>query len=144
MRRLLTRPLPALLLLACLPLTSCSQGSTTASKKPTSVPAITVAECGKLLSISEANRITRPVMPTTLIDAQVGTCGYQSSAALNFVLAFRPYTRGSVNQIARATPIPALKGYRAQVQITSSQPVSGIGDQALFVLSNNSAIHPRI
>jgi len=93
-----------------------------------------VAECGQLLSLSEANQYTNPVSPaTTIVPLEVSgsaLCFYENALHQTIVsMIFKPYTGGSLSQNVQK----ALSGSVSDVKLTSSQPVSGIGDQAEFV-----------
>ena len=107
--------------------------ATLAANQPTSVPVASVAECGQLLSISQANQFTNPVSPATSIAAlDVGgsECYYETTLhQTNVAMVFKPYTGGSLSQNVQK----AVSGSVSGVKIISSQSVSGVGNQALYV-----------
>jgi hypothetical protein len=104
------------------------------------VPVATTATCGKLLSLSEANQATSPVSPSTMIFALEASgaalCYYESATHQpNLALIFKQYSGGSLTQSVQS----AASSGGSQVQIVSSQVVSGVGDQALFVTLTGSS-----
>jgi hypothetical protein len=108
--------------------------ATPVKNQPTSVPVASTAECGKLLSISEANQDTNPVGPTTMIFALevsgTGLCYYESAQhQTNVALVFKPYSGGNITQSVQQ----AVSSSVSQVKLTNSQSVSGVGDQAEYV-----------
>jgi hypothetical protein len=114
-----------------------SPTATAAPTKPTSVPTITIALCEQMLSISQANQILNPPNPanTIVVDStsEGGSCNYEyAQFKIDVYLLFLPYKGGSSSDLAAAATSQSLPG----VQITTNQPVSGIGDQALFIAGN--------
>jgi hypothetical protein len=108
--------------------------ATPVKSQATSVPVASTAECGKLLSISEANQDTSPVGPTAMIFALevsgTGLCYYESARhQTNVALVFKPYSGGNITQSVQQ----AVSSSVSQVKLTNSQSVSGIGDQAEYV-----------
>lgn len=102
--------------------------------EPTAVPIASDTECTHLLSTSEADAATSPVSPaTSIIGLEVsGTalCYYETvQHQTNVALVFKPYSGGTLAENVQK----ALSGSVTNVQIVSSQSVSGIGDQALYV-----------
>ena len=160
MKRLLPPILSVLLVSVCLMVGACgasSAGASTSSTPssatsssastatpvagpPAAVPVASVAECGHLLSISEANQYTHPPSPaTSVLPLEVSgsaLCYYEN--ALHQTIAamiFKPYTGGTLS----AGVQKALSGSVSDVKLVSSQSVSGIGDQALFVTITGSS-----
>jgi hypothetical protein len=151
MKRFPTLILLALLLSACLavgacgastggsPGTSPSTPSSPATATPvksqaTSVPVASVAECGKLLSLSEANQDTNPVSPAIMVFplelSTAALCYYETAQhQTNVALIFKHYSGGNLSQNVQQE----LSGSVSQVKLVSSQSVSGIGDQAEYV-----------
>jgi hypothetical protein len=123
---------------------SATATATAVTSHPASVPVASVAECGKLLSLSEANQYTNPPSPATAIYAYAGTgtniggtlCYYEDATRQATVLIiFNPYSGGNLSTNVQKE----ASGSLSQVTITSTQPVSGIGDQALFVTASGTA-----
>ena len=153
MKRIPTPILPALLIATCLVVGACGATSTggssgtpsssaptatTASSGATTVPVASTAECGKLLSLSEANQATHPVSPATMIFALEvsgsALCYYESAAhqpnlAPVVALIFKPYSGGNLSQNIQS----ALSSSVSQVKLVNSQAVSGVGNQAEYV-----------
>jgi hypothetical protein len=139
----------ALLLSVCLAVAACgtsSPGASTGSTatpsspatpvkiEPTSVPVASAAECGKLLSLSEANQATNPPSPATMIlpleVSGSAFCYYENALHQTTVaMIFKPYSGGTLTEGVQK----ALSSSLSQVKLTSTQPVSGVGDQALYV-----------
>jgi hypothetical protein len=114
--------------------------ATPANSHPTSVPLASVTECGHLLSLSEANQDAHPVSPATAIFALEvsgsALCYYETAQhQTNVALVFKAYSGGTISQNLQQ----ATSGSVHQATITSTQPVSGIGDQALYVTLTGSS-----
>jgi hypothetical protein len=114
--------------------------ATPALGRPTSVPVASMAECGRLLALSEANQDTQPVSPATSIVALevngTGLCYYETAQhQTNVALVFKPYSGGTLTENVQK----AVSGSVSKVTITSSQPIGGIGDQALYVTLTGSS-----
>jgi hypothetical protein len=105
--------------------------------KTTSVLPITQALCRQILSIDEANAIMQPAAPATSIVAaniaQEASCSYLASPG-RYVLTilFAPFPPGtSVNAFVQDA---LAKAAQAQAHWTIAiTPVSGVGDQAIYV-----------
>jgi hypothetical protein len=98
------------------------------------------SECGKLLSLSEANQDTNPVNPaTTIFPLELSTaalCYYETAQhQTNVALIFKAYSGGNLSQNVEQE----LSGSVSQVKLTSSQSVSGLGDQAEYVTITGSS-----
>lgn len=123
------------------PTSSTTATAATAKHQPTSVPVASVAKCGQLLSLSEANQDTQPVNPATIIVplevSNSALCNYLTSQhQTNVSMIFKSYTGGSLAQnVQQADSSSASK-----VTIISSQTVSGVGDQAFYVTTIGSSI----
>jgi hypothetical protein len=157
LQRFPTPVLLAVLVSACLAVAACggstsaSTGGTPAGSTPaatataafsaaTTVPVATTAECGKLLTLSEANQATSPVSPATMIFALevsgTGLCYYESAAhQTNVALVFKPYSGGNLSQNLQS----AVSSSVSKVKIVSSQVVSGVGSQAEYVTITGSS-----
>jgi hypothetical protein len=101
----------------------------------------TTTECGKLLSLTEANQDTSPVSPSTMIFALqisgAGLCYYESATHQpNLALIFKAYAGGNLTTQSVKS---AASSSGSKVQIVSSQAVSGLGSQALFVTLTGSS-----
>lgn len=108
--------------------------ATPTTSGPTSVPIASVAKCGQLLSLNEANQATHPVGPATTILAMevsgTALCSYESAKYQpDLGMIFKAYSGGNLAQNVQQ----ALSGSLSQVTLTNSQSVSGVGDQALYV-----------
>ena len=104
------------------------------------MPVASTAECGKLLSVSEANQDTSPVSPATMVFplevSGTGLCYYESAAhQTNVALVFKPYSGGNLTQNIQST----LSSSVSQVKLVSSQVVSGVGNQAEYVTITGSS-----
>ncbi|MGO8951196.1 MAG: hypothetical protein ACLQUY_26790 [Ktedonobacterales bacterium] len=114
--------------------------ATAVKNQATSVPVASAAECGQLLSLSEANQYTNPPSPATTIfpleDSGTALCYYETALHQTTVgLVFKAYTGGTISEGIQQ----ALSSSTSDVKLTSSQPVSGIGDQALFATVTGSS-----
>ena len=108
--------------------------ATPTTSHPTSVPVASVAKCGQLLSLSEANQDSHPVSPATTIFPVEASgdalCFYLTAQhQTNVFMIFMPYSGGTISQNLQQ----AASGSVHSMTITNSQSVSGIGDQALYV-----------
>jgi hypothetical protein len=114
--------------------------ATTAKPGPTAVPVASVAECGKLLSLSEANQDTHPVSPATLLfPLQISgdtLCYYESATHQpNLALIFKAYSGGNLSQNIQSQ----LSGSGGDFKVVNSQTVSGVGDQAEYVTTTGTS-----
>lgn len=113
-----------------------STPTATAQPKPTTVT-ITMAFCQSALSITQANQILNPPNPVNniVVDSNasggaLGSCNYEyAPARIDVFLYFVQYQGGSLTTVATAALNNNLKG----VTVTTDQPVSGVGDQSLFL-----------
>jgi hypothetical protein len=151
MKRFPTPILAVLLVAICLTLGACGTTSTggghstggstsaptatTAFSGATTVPVASTAECGKLLSLSEANQATNPPSPATFIFglevSGAALCYYENALhqAPNVAMIFKPYKGGNLSQNLQSS----LSSSVSQVQLVNSQAVSGVGNQAEYV-----------
>jgi hypothetical protein len=156
MKRFPTPVLLVLLLSVCLAVGACGASSpggsssatnpsspataTSVKSQATSVPVASTAECGKLLSLSEANQDTNPVSPAIMIFplelSTAALCYYETSHhQTNVAMVFKAYSGGNLTQNVEQE----LSGSVSQVKLVSSQSVSGIGDQAEYVTITGSS-----
>ena len=122
MKRIPSPILPVLLMVTCLVVGACGATSTggssgtpsssaptatTASSGASTVPVASTAECGKLLSLSEANQDTHPPSPAALIFglevSGSALCYYegathQPNLAPVVALIFKAYSGGNLSQ----------------------------------------------
>jgi hypothetical protein len=120
--------------------TTSASTPTAATGGATAVPVASTAECGKLLSLNQANQATSPASPATMIFALelsgAALCYYESAAhQTNVALVFKPYSGGNLSQNLQS----AVSSSVSKVQIVSSQPVSGVGNQAEYVTITGSS-----
>jgi hypothetical protein len=124
--------------------TATTAPTATTKPKPTSVPAVTVAYCQGLVSLADANNFMKPAAPATAITAlnvaPVASCNYASASAPSryvLVVIFLPFPQGtSVSAITQQLLTRAAQA-EAHWSITTT-PVSGIGDQAMYVSATAS------
>jgi hypothetical protein len=116
----------------------------TAKPAPTGVPDVTQQYCQGLMTVAEANQIMNPPSPITTLDAQsddeVGVCHYKSAQAqfdvVKILLDRKVYTG------PKPVPASTINDFVAQLEndphatVTTSTPVSGVGDQAQFLAAN--------
>lgn len=123
------------------PTTGDATATSAARPKPTGVPAITVAFCQGLMTVAEANTFMKPATAATSIRVDTspagGSCNYEYAQFQSVVTVhFLPYQGGSLtalaNQIAN-TPSTTV----------TTKPVSGVGDQALFVAATITSVNLR-
>lgn len=110
---------------------------TVVKSKPTSVPAITLAFCQRIMSIAEANQIMKPPTPATTIRVDStstgGSCNYEYASFRSVVtVTFLPYAGGPANVQATLAGAAAQLSQVKGAQVTTT-PVTGVGDGALFV-----------
>jgi hypothetical protein len=115
--------------------------TSTPKAKPTGVPKVTTAFCQGLLSISDANSIMKPPTAATTIRIDTspigGSCNYEYASFKSVVsVNFLPYRGGSLSALAsQLTATPGAK--------VTTTPVSGVGDQALFVAATLTSVSLR-
>lgn len=110
----------------------------TPKPKPTSVPTTSVAYCQGLLSLAEANSIMRPPAPATTVlfendtSNNLNACSWtpgQSTAVL--AVFFLPFPAGT--SLSAAAQQQLAKAHAPAGVSFSTTPVSGVGDQALYL-----------
>jgi hypothetical protein len=110
----------------------------TPKPKPTSVPTTSVAYCQGLLSLADANSIMNPPAPATSILFEndtansISACSWvpgQDTAVL--AVFFLPFPQGtSLNAAAQQQ---LAKAHVPPGNSLTTTPVSGVGDQALYI-----------
>jgi hypothetical protein len=94
--------------------------------------------CQQLMTVAEANQIMQPSAPATTIDARTsdggGACNYDYGPFQpDLVISFLAYTGPvPVPQQAIAAGLVQLANDTGAI-VTSFTPISGIGDQAVFI-----------
>jgi hypothetical protein len=113
----------------------------TPKPKPTSVPTTSLAYCQGLLSLAEVNSIMKPAAPATNIIFENDTSNHLSACSWTqgqiiavFAVFFLPFPTGtSLNAAAQQELAKAHIPPGASIATT---PVSGVGDQALYLSAN--------
>jgi hypothetical protein len=148
---LMCRALAASLLVGLLALAACTASTdgttgggtptaTTAKAKPTALPTITLTFCQHILSVAEANQLMQPATPAVTIRVDNGrsggSCNWEYSSFHAVVSAlFLPYnTTVSLDTIVTQ----ALAQAQIEGATFTKTPVSGVGDQALYVTGTAS------
>jgi hypothetical protein len=118
--------------------TPTAAASATAKPKPTVVPTTSVAYCQGLLSLADANSIMNPPAPATSILFEndtansISACSWvpgQHTAVL--AVFFLPFPQGtSLNAAAQQQ---LAKAHVPPGDSLTTTPVSGVGDQALYL-----------
>lgn len=112
--------------------------TSTPKPRPTSVPTTSVAYCQGLLSLAEANSVMRPPAPATTIlfendtSNNLGACSWtpgQNIAVL--AVFFLPFPAGT--SLSAAARQQLAKAHAPAGVNFSTTPVSGVGDQALYL-----------
>ncbi len=109
--------------------------------KPTSPPTITQQYCQSIMTVAEANQIMHPPTPATTIlvqsSAELGVCSYIYSqsqlAVVKILVDGKPYT--GPRPVPESTIIQLVTELANEpgVTVTTTKPVSGVGDQAEFL-----------
>jgi hypothetical protein len=108
------------------------------------LPPLTQAFCQQLLSVAEANQIMNFPIPVTTIDvnagATAGTCNYLYGRFDPLVIVFMHWT-GPV-PIPQQALAAAAQGLAGLGTLTASifTPVSGVGDQAVYVAFSGTEV----
>lgn len=151
--------LAALSLVACAPSSSTGQttgGTTTATAnataQPTAKPAptsptqVTQQFCQSVMTVAEANQIMNPPAPVTTIqvqsDSELGVCSYISPqsqfAVVKVLIDEKPYTGPTPVPADTITQLATQLANEPGVTVTTTAPVSGVGDQAEFLAAHVS------
>jgi hypothetical protein len=112
--------------------------------KPNAPPPITQLYCQSIMTVDEANQIMNPPTPATTIraqsDAELGVCSYISSqaqfAVVKILVDQKAYT--GPNPVPTSTIIQLVTELANEpgATITTTKPVSGVGDQAEFLAAS--------
>jgi hypothetical protein len=113
----------------------------TPKPKPTSVPTTSLAYCQGLLSLAEVNSVMKPAAPATNIIFENDTSNHLSACSWAqgqiiavFAVFFLPFPTGTSLNAAAQQQLAKL-----HVPVGGSigtTPVSGVGDQALYLSAN--------
>ncbi len=104
--------------------------------KPSAVPVTTVPLCESWVSIAEANQILSPPAPIASVDpgnsTGISSCQYlDASSKVPFLVNFESFPPGTqLSTFAAEAAAKALNG----VTITVNEAVSGVGDQAWYIV----------
>jgi hypothetical protein len=118
----------------------------TPKPKPTSPPAVTQQYCQSIMSVAEANQIMNPPTPITSIqvqsDPELSVCSYLSSqaqfAVVKILIEGKPYTGPMPVPTSTIIQLVTQLANEPGVTITTTKPVSGVGDQAEFLAASIS------
>lgn len=162
LRSLLMR---TIIIIAALSLAACSAGSTgqtttgtpfatqaptaqptVAKAKPTAPPPINLQWCQSVMTVADANQIMKPPTPITTIDvqsdAELGVCRYNSPqaqfAVVKILVEEKPYT--GPHPVPQSTIVQLVTELAGEpgVTVSTATPVSGVGDQAEFLVASVS------
>ena len=126
--------------------TATTAPTATPKPKPTSPPKITAAYCQSIMTVAQANQIMNPPVPATSIfvqsDSEVGVCRYDPPqaqfAVVKILIDEKVYTG------PKPVPASTIIQYVSELEnapgatITTTTPVSGVGDQAEFLAASVS------
>lgn len=127
---------------------SSSTAAPTATSKPepTSAPTVTQAFCQSVMTVADANQIMNPPVPATTIyvqsDSELGVCRYdppQSQfAVVKILIEEKPYS--GPKPVPTSTIIQLVSQLESDpgANVTTTAPISGVGDQAEFLAANLS------
>ncbi len=113
----------------------------TPKPKPTAPPQVTEAFCQSVMSVADANQIMNPPAPITTIrvqsDSELGVCAYMSPqsplAVVKVLINEKTYTGPKPVPASTITQLATELANQPGVTITTTTPVSGVGDQAEFL-----------
>jgi hypothetical protein len=148
-------------LLAAVSLAACASGTTTgqtgggaptattpptATPAPTTPPPVTQAFCLSIMTVADANQIMNPPVPATTLtahsDSELGVCSYTNSqspfAVVKVLIEEKPYTGPKPVPQATITQLATQLASDPNVTVTTTAPVTGVGDQAEFLAANVS------
>ncbi len=124
--------------------TSSAAPTATPKPRPTSPPLITAAYCQSIMTVAEANQIMNPPIPATTINAQsgseVGVCRYDPPqaqfAVVKVLVDEKTYT--GPKPVPTSTIIQLVSELEGSTKatVTTTTPVSGVGDQAEFLAAS--------
>ncbi len=118
----------------------------TAKPAPTAPPQVTQLFCQSVMTVADANQIMNPPAPATTLsvqsDSELGVCSYISSqsplAVVKVLIDEKPYTGPKPVSQATITQLATQLANEPGVTVTTTAPVSGVGDQAEFLAANVS------
>ncbi|HEX8982650.1 MAG TPA: hypothetical protein VF792_07770 [Ktedonobacterales bacterium] len=114
--------------------------------KPTTPPPITAAYCQSIMTVAQANQIMNPPVQATTINAQsspeVGVCRYDPPQAqfaiVKILIDEKAYTGPKPVPEATIAQLVSQLESSPGATITTTTPVSGVGDQAEFLAASVS------
>ncbi len=114
--------------------------------KPTSPPPITAAYCQSIMTVSDANQIMNPPTPistiTTQSDSEVGVCSYLAPqtqfAVVKILVDEKVYTGPKPVPTSTILQLVSELANQPGVTVDTTTPVSGVGDQAEFLVASVS------
>ena len=162
MKSLCTTLIRIALLVGALSLAACASGTSTGGStsggtssaaptatpkpKPTTAPKVTLAFCQSVMTVAEANQIMNPPAPVTTIrvqsDSELGVCAYTSPqiplAVVKILIEQKPYTGPTPVPTSTILQLVSQLANEPHVTVTTTKPISGVGDQAEFLATNVS------
>ena len=161
MRSTCTLILRIVVFLAALSLVACASGSPTrqtsggaptataqptAKPAPTTPPQVTEQFCQSVMTVADANQIMNPPTPATTLnvqsDPELGVCSYISPqspfAVVKVLIDGKPYTGPKPVPEATIIQLATQLANEPKVTVTTTAPVSGVGDQAEFLAASAS------
>ncbi|HEU0025659.1 MAG TPA: hypothetical protein VFQ25_00965 [Ktedonobacterales bacterium] len=126
--------------------TSSAAPTATPKPKPASAPQVTQAFCESVMTVADANQIMHPPAPITTIrvqsDDELGVCAYNSPqsplAVVKILIELKPYTGPTPVPTSTILQLVSQLANEPHVTVTTTKPVSGVGDQAEFLATNVS------
>lgn len=117
----------------------------TSRPKPSSVPTITLAFCQSIMTVAQANQIMNPPSAATQIEVNsdpqgLSLCNWDNPQAVVLEVGFEPSPIASGTSLQTAAQQLIANGQArglSGAKITTA-PVSGVGDQALYVTLNDT------
>jgi hypothetical protein len=132
---------------ASTPAASATSSQPIAKTKPTALPQVTLAFCEHILSLAEANQLMQAPPPATTIFVDSvptggGSCNYDFALDKAIVIvAFLGIVPEGASISSLASKLDNASGAGTTYTTT---PVSGVGDQAVFVTATNSQVHLKV
>ncbi len=126
--------------------TSSATPTATPKPKPTAPPPITEAYCQSIMTVAEANQIMKPPTPATMIlaqsDTELGVCNYTYSqtqlAVVKILVDEKVYTGPTPVPTSTIIQLVTELANEPGVTVSTTKPVSGVGDQAEFLVASVS------
>jgi hypothetical protein len=118
----------------------------TPKPKPASAPPVTLQLCQRFMTVDEANQIMKPPTPVTTIraqsDSELGVCSYLSSqaqfAVVKILIEEKAYTGPKPVPTSTIIQLVTKLADEPGATISTTKPVSGVGDQAEFLAASVS------